>query len=58
MQESYLSIVVNPPATIQAFDYDSLYDLSATAYNDYKIRFGFTIDIDKAPDEEAHYAPI
>ena len=58
MQESHLSIVVSPPATIQAFDYDSLNDLPATAHNDYMISLGFTIDIDKAPDEEAHYAPI
>ena len=58
MQESHLSIVVNPAAAIQAFDYDSQYDLPATAYNNYKIRFGFEIDIDKAPDEEARFAPV
>ena len=34
------------------------YDLPATAYNDYQIRIGFDIDIDKAPDEDSQYAPI
>ena len=58
MEESHLSILVNPPSPILAFDYDDLYNLPAIAYDDYMIAVGFTTDLDKGPNEEGLYSPI
>ena len=58
MEESRLSTVVEPPLPIEAFDYDELYNLPATAYGDYNIAFGFTTDLGQGQEEIGRYAPV
>ena len=53
-----MTILVDTPTSIIAFDYDELYNLPATAYGDYIITFGFSTDLKKGPNEEGFYAPI
>ena len=58
MEEGHMTILVDTPTSIIAFDYDELYNLPATAYGDYIITFGFSTDLKKGPNEEGFYAPI
>lgn len=58
MEESRLSVVVEPLLSIKAFDYDAMYNLPATAYGDYNILFGFTTDLGKGPNEKGRNAAI
>ena len=58
MDEGYMSIMVETPTSILAFDYDEMYKLPATAYGDFTIAFGFTTDLKKGPNEDGFYKPI
>ena len=58
MEESQLRILAEPPAAINAFDYDQIYNVPAIAYGEYTIGLGFTGDIDKTSDEEGLYTPV
>ena len=58
LEESYLPVLAEAPAPIVAFDYDTMHNVPAIAYDDFTIDFGLYYEFERTPLQHGQTGPI